>query len=206
MADRSARVAPFGGLNPDNRSLHRELLFHRVKGDLQRGPGTQDPGEMKHESAATNIGRPSLEGRPLPVLSPAGHGESQGQPNSGVANRTLGSEQASEGLMLIGRDFGKRHAVRNAPRRRDGLSRPDHPRVQLDGALIRLETDEDWGLGSKTVGQLETRAPFAEVPGPTHPSVDPRARLGPMQERKVNGIPQVASGVGPWDRAADWLL
>ncbi len=108
--------------------------------------------------------------------------------------------------MLIGRDLGKRDAVRNASRRRGGLPRPDHQRVQLDGALIRLETDEDWCLGSKTVGQLETRPPFAEVPGPTHPSLDPRTVLGPMQEWKVNGIPQVAPGVGPWGRAADSLL
>lgn len=77
--------------------------------------------------------------------------------------------------MLIGRDLGKHDAVRNAPRRRGGLSRPDHLRVQLYGALICLETDEDWRLGSKPVGQLETRAPFAKVPGPPHPSPDPRA-------------------------------
>jgi hypothetical protein len=108
--------------------------------------------------------------------------------------------------MLVGRDLGKRDAVRNAPGRRGGLSGPDYLRVQFDGALICLEADEDWGFGLKTIGQLETRAPFAEVPGPTHPRLDPQARLGPMQERKVNGIPLVASGVGPGGRSAASLL
>ena len=206
MPNRTAQIPPVGSFHPGDRSLHCQRLFSRVKGHLERGPGRQGPGELEQEPPATDIAGASVERRTLLVFSPACHGEAQGQARPGVANRPLGSKQSPEDPTLIGSNLGKCDAVRDAPRRRGQFPGPDHPRLQLDGAFIRLEADADWRLGLKAVGQLETRAPFAEVPSPTHPCLDRRARLGPMQEREVNGIAEMASRIRPTGQVAYWLL
>ena len=195
VPDRSAGVSPLGWVTPGDRSLHCQQLFSRVQGDLQRGSGRQRLGKLKQEPAAADIARASRKGRTLPILSPARHGDIQGQPGPGVADPPLGLEESPEGLSLIGGNLDEHNAVRDAPRRRVRFPGPDHPRLHLDGALFRLKAEADRILGLKAVGQLETRTRFAEIPGPTHSRADRRARLGPMHQREVNGVPEVASGV-----------
>jgi len=177
-----------GRLYPDDRPLRRERSVGRVKGEFHHRFWSKGLGEAKQEPPATQIACLPLKRRTRLAFRLARHGEFQRKADPSLPHFSLGEKQSLEGLELFGRNLREGHAVKDASTRRSRIPGPDHVRLDIDGALVRLKAGAQGGLGLEALGQLHTGATHAQILGPAHPDLEGRRASCLVQERELDQV------------------
>jgi hypothetical protein len=92
----------------------------------------------------------------------------QRQTDAGLPHLPLGEQQSLEIPLLLRSDVYEGYAVPDASAHGSRVLGPDHSRLNIDGALVRLKTHPKRNFLFEFLGQLYAGPAHAHITAPTH--------------------------------------
>ena len=127
--------------------------------------------QMEQEATATEIACPPTKDRMLWISETfllACYGDFQWQADPGLTHLALREQQIPKSLVLFGSDAYEGNTVPNASPHGTCLTGPDYSCLNIEGALVCLQTHEERYLFFELLGQLNTGPTCAYVAAPPH--------------------------------------
>jgi len=129
----------------------------------------ESEGEMEQETTATEIACPPTKDRMLWISETfllACYGDFQWQADPGLTHLTLREQQSPKSSVLFASDAYEGNTVPDASPHGICSASPDHSCLDVEGALVCLQTHEERYLFFELLGQLNTGPTRAYVAAP----------------------------------------
>ena len=171
MLDKFPGGPLLGWLHPDNSPFCLEWSMRGMQRKFDHDIWGKSEREMEQETTATEIARPPAEDRTLWISKTfllACYGDFQWQADPGLTHLALREKQSPKSPFLFESDAHEGNTVPDASPHGICLTGPDHSCLNVEGALVCLQTHKEGYLLSEELGQLNTGPTHSYVAAPPH--------------------------------------